>query len=109
MTDALLHSLCRNHALVYGNKRLAWIARQVFLGLNGGWVEASEDLMIAVAPAQADIYEWTDPRRVRSGRRSPVRGRSLCDGYPSSIATPSRHALTTSSTRLSTCARADSR
>jgi death-on-curing protein len=32
---ALLHSLCRNHALVDGNKRLAWTACQVFLGLNG--------------------------------------------------------------------------
>jgi death-on-curing protein len=55
---ALLHSLCRNHALVDGNKRLAWIACQVFLGLNGEWVEASEDdrfdLMIAVAAGAID-------------------------------------------------------
>jgi death-on-curing protein len=55
---ALLHSLCRNHALVDGNKRLAWTACQVFLGLNGEWVEASEDdrfdLMIAVASGAID-------------------------------------------------------
>src|SRR6267142_6055200 len=55
---ALLHSLCRNHALVDGNKRLAWTACQVFLGLNGEWVEASEDdrfdLMIAVAAGAID-------------------------------------------------------
>jgi death-on-curing protein len=55
---ALLHSLCRNHALVDGNKRLAWTACQVFLGLNGEWVEASEDdrfdLMIAVASGVID-------------------------------------------------------
>ena len=29
---ALLHSLARNHALVDGNKRLAWSATYVFLG-----------------------------------------------------------------------------
>ncbi len=59
---ALLHSLCRNHALVDGNKRLAWAASQVFLGLNGAWVTASEDdrfdLMIAVASgAITDVEE----------------------------------------------------
>ncbi|MQA00426.1 MAG: alcohol dehydrogenase [Dehalococcoidia bacterium] len=32
---ALLHSLARNHALVDGNKRLAWLATAVFLDLNG--------------------------------------------------------------------------
>ncbi|WP_433033223.1 type II toxin-antitoxin system death-on-curing family toxin [Actinomycetospora sp. CA-053990] len=31
---ALLHSLCANHALVDGNKRLAWAATAVFLVLN---------------------------------------------------------------------------
>ncbi|MBV9119453.1 MAG: Fic family protein, partial [Chloroflexi bacterium] len=31
---ALLQSLCRNHALVDGNKRLAWLATVVFLDLN---------------------------------------------------------------------------
>ena len=55
---ALLHSLCRNHALVDGDKRLAWTACQVFLGLNGEWVEASEDdrfdWMIAVASGAID-------------------------------------------------------
>lgn len=32
---ALLHSLARNHPLVDGNKRLAWLATVVFLDLNG--------------------------------------------------------------------------
>jgi death-on-curing protein len=32
---ALLHSIAGNHALVDGNKRLAWAATRVFLGLNG--------------------------------------------------------------------------
>lgn len=31
---ALLHSIARNHALVDGNKRLAWLATTVFLDLN---------------------------------------------------------------------------
>jgi death on curing protein len=58
---ALLHSLCRDHALVDGNKRLAWTACQVFLGLNGEWVEAGEDdrfdLMIAVASGAIDTVD----------------------------------------------------
>jgi death-on-curing protein len=40
---ALMQSLCANHALVDGNKRLAWAACRVFLGLNGCWLQASED------------------------------------------------------------------
>ena len=32
---ALLHSVTNNHALVDGNKRLAWLATVVFLDLNG--------------------------------------------------------------------------
>ena len=31
---ALLHSLARNHALIDGNKRLAWLATVVFLDIN---------------------------------------------------------------------------
>lgn len=31
---ALLHSICMNHALIDGNKRLAWAAARVFLALN---------------------------------------------------------------------------
>lgn len=32
---ALLHSVARNHALVDGNQRTAWLAMRVFLRLNG--------------------------------------------------------------------------
>lgn len=50
---ALLHSLCNNHALVDGNKRLAWAAAAVFLWINGYDLDAPEDdafdLVIAVA------------------------------------------------------------
>ncbi|MEV5457896.1 Fic family protein [Streptomyces cellulosae] len=34
-TAALMESLARNHALVDGNKRLAWYATWVFLHMNG--------------------------------------------------------------------------
>jgi death-on-curing protein len=40
---ALLHSLARNHALLDGNKRLAWTACRVFLAINAGWISATED------------------------------------------------------------------
>ena len=40
---ALLHSLARNHALVDGNKRLAWTACRTFLAINAQWISAPED------------------------------------------------------------------
>jgi death-on-curing protein len=66
---ALLHSLARNHALVDGNKRLAWTACRTFLAINGQWVSAPEDdrfdFVISVATgAQPDLVEIAD--RLRS-------------------------------------------
>jgi len=57
---ALLHSLANNHALVDGNKRLAWAATAVFLWINGHDLDAPEDgafdLVIAVADGSlADV------------------------------------------------------
>lgn len=56
---ALLHSVCRNHALVDGNKRLAWLATDVFLRINGIVLVMSDDevfdLVMAVAEGSADI------------------------------------------------------
>lgn len=40
---ALLQSLARNHPLVDGNKRLAWIACRTFLAINAQWISAPED------------------------------------------------------------------
>jgi death-on-curing protein len=55
---ALLHSLARNHALVDGNKRLAWLAPYVFLDINGHPVSAENDevveLVLAVAAGELD-------------------------------------------------------
>ena len=56
---ALLHSLARNHALVDGNKRLAWLATVVFLDINGRTVElddeAAFELVMAVADGSFDV------------------------------------------------------
>ena len=58
---ALLHSLARNHALVDGNKRLAWLATVVFLDINGRSVECDDDtafeLVMAVAEGTLDVTE----------------------------------------------------
>jgi death-on-curing protein len=55
---ALLHSLARNHALVDGNKRLAWLATYVFCAKNGVQLDADDDaayeLVIAVASGAHD-------------------------------------------------------
>jgi death on curing protein len=40
---ALLHSLARNHALIDGNKRLAWTACRTFSAINDQWITAPED------------------------------------------------------------------
>jgi death-on-curing protein len=45
---ALLQSIVKNHALVDGNKRLAWLATAVFLELNG---------VAMTAASNDDVYE----------------------------------------------------
>ena len=71
---ALLHSLAPNHALVDGNKRVAWHATAVFLYVNDTYVDAPDDdaydLVVAVAAGKvADIdtiaeslEQWSSPR-----------------------------------------------
>ncbi|WP_219419559.1 type II toxin-antitoxin system death-on-curing family toxin [Pseudonocardia nigra] len=58
---ALLHSLARNRPLVDGNKRLAWAATAVFLGINGHRVVAGQDEVVdfvfAVAAGSLDDVE----------------------------------------------------
>lgn len=55
---ALLHSLARNHPLVDGNKRLAWLATYVFCAKNGIELEPDEDaayeLVVGVAAGNLD-------------------------------------------------------
>lgn len=56
---ALLHSIARNHALVDGNKRLAWLATTVFLDVSGSPFDLSDDaafdLVMAVAQGDLDV------------------------------------------------------
>jgi death-on-curing protein len=56
---ALLHSLTKNHALVDGNKRLAWLCTVVFCDLNGLSPQLSDDeafgLVWEIASSSLDI------------------------------------------------------
>lgn len=65
---ALLQSICSNHALVDGNKRLAWLGAVVFLDLNGQSVVMTQDeafdLVMAVASSSVDLEAIAD--RLRS-------------------------------------------
>ncbi len=59
---ALLESLARNHALVDGNKRCAWMATRLFLGLNGVNIshpdpDTVEALVLAVATGRLGVHE----------------------------------------------------
>jgi death-on-curing protein len=58
---ALLHSLTNNHALVDGNKRLAWLATVIFLDLNGLAPDLTDgeafDVVWEVASTPLDIED----------------------------------------------------
>lgn len=56
---ALLHSLVSNHALVDGNKRLAWLATFVFLDINGQRMRADQSDVVTFVVAIAS-GELTD-------------------------------------------------
>lgn len=68
-TAALMHSVMSNHALIDGNKRLAWAAAVVFLGVNGYRVPAidvdtAEDFVFSIA--KGDLSEVGEiARRLR--------------------------------------------
>jgi death-on-curing protein len=59
--SAHLHSLARNHPLVDGNKRLAWLATYVFCARNGVELNPDDDdaydLVLAVASGSLDEIE----------------------------------------------------
>src|SRR5262245_44647420 len=58
---ALMESLVCNHALIDGNKRLAFTAKVVFYGLNG-WrlelphVDAAVELVLSVAKGEIELH-----------------------------------------------------
>lgn len=61
---ALMHSLARNHALVDGNKRLAWSATRAFCMLNDRdiryRVDDAERFVLAVAAGDLDVPQIAD-------------------------------------------------
>jgi death-on-curing protein len=64
---ALFHSLAKNHAFVDGNKRVAFEALDVFVRLNGGRLEGTEDekydFVMGVASGELEfdaIVEWIE-------------------------------------------------
>lgn len=65
--------LARNHPYNDGNKRIAFIAMYVFLGLNGWEIEASEEelvqVMLSVASGRSgekELAEWLREHMARS-------------------------------------------
>lgn len=58
---ALLNSLARNHALIDGNKRTAWILTVAFLNLNGVDIDMTQDekfdLVLGVAAGKLELEE----------------------------------------------------
>jgi death-on-curing protein len=65
---ALLHSLARNHALVDGNKRVAWLATVVFLDLNSYEPDLSDDeafeLVMEIAEGVVDVEQIAHRLRI---------------------------------------------
>ncbi len=58
---ALLHSIARNHALIDGNKRLAWSAARLFCLMNDLDIKMKEDkayeTVVGVAAGQIEMDE----------------------------------------------------
>ncbi|SFF63453.1 death on curing protein [Actinacidiphila alni] len=66
---ALMESLARNHALVDGNKRIAWYATWVFLQINGHRLRADFDVdeaeafVLAVCQGLLDVPKTAEALR----------------------------------------------
>jgi death-on-curing protein len=60
-TAALLHSIARNHALIDGNKRLAWSAARLFCLMNDLDINMKQDkayeMVVGVAAGQVEMDE----------------------------------------------------
>ncbi|HEX3678638.1 MAG TPA: type II toxin-antitoxin system death-on-curing family toxin [Galbitalea sp.] len=58
---ALITSVARNHALLDGNKRTAWVLSVAFLNINGWDLEMTQDekfdLVLAVAQGSPELEE----------------------------------------------------
>ena len=65
LAAAYAFGIARNHPFIDGNKRAAFLAMMVFLGLNGEGLQASEheivQVMVALAAGgldEADLADW---------------------------------------------------
>lgn len=69
---ALLHSLCLNHPLVDGNKRLAALMAAMFLVVNGRELTLSNDELfeLTMAVASAELRDVAD---IAAGLRTQAR------------------------------------
>ncbi|MGC5364476.1 type II toxin-antitoxin system death-on-curing family toxin [Streptomyces sp. DT24] len=56
---ALLHSVARNHALIDGNGRTAWLAMRVFLRLNGVTASTVPPPVSMAGPFVEDVAQDT--------------------------------------------------
>ena len=60
-TAAILHSIARNHALIDGNKRLAWSAARLFCLMNDLDINMKQDkayeMVVGVAAGQIEMDE----------------------------------------------------
>ena len=58
---ALMHSMARNHALIDGNKRLAWSATRTFCLINGFDInldiDSAEKIVVGAAAGEYDVTE----------------------------------------------------
>jgi death on curing protein len=67
---ALLQSMTKNHALVDGNKRIAWLATVVFCYLNGVSPQLNDDeafqLVWDIAASHIDITDIAERLRLRT-------------------------------------------
>ena len=60
-TAALIHSLARNHALIDGNRRIAWSAGRIFCLMNSRDlampIDDAEKLILDIAKGDIDVAE----------------------------------------------------
>ena len=58
---SLIHSLARNHALIDGNKRIAWSAGRIFCLMNGRNlkmpIDTAEKMILDIAKGDIDVAE----------------------------------------------------
>ncbi|MSW73405.1 MAG: type II toxin-antitoxin system death-on-curing family toxin, partial [Actinobacteria bacterium] len=58
---SLIHSLARNHALIDGNKRIAWSAGRIFCLMNGRdlnmTIDDAEKMILDIAKGVIDVAD----------------------------------------------------